>query len=227
MNYINERSYVFKKVLILLGLSVSFLFVNRAMNTELKSKLSSMPVDAKRVLILPINITSSAKNKTHLVIQIPKDYKCLQDDTLASVQEFIPTSDTDTFKWSKILTTELIVGQRLSARERIALTKQFFLLLADEKVTVKMKDSGPNDKASEVKIITEENRDLGTHQQASATISYTVNGRSEIMFLSFFSGPYDCAGFSYSIALDSKTTVADATKAYQDFIKNNVEIIKK
>lgn len=55
------------------------------------------------------------------------------------------------------------------------------------------------------KILDESVVSADSYESRSVTIAYTSNKRKEVMFAQYFAGPYDCSGFQYSIALNSKT----------------------
>lgn len=52
-----------------------------------------------------------------------------------------------------------------------------------------------------------------------------ANGRKEIVFGIYYSGPYDCSGFQYAIALNAAMTEKMAQQKILNFIENNVSII--
>jgi len=54
---------------------------------------------------------------------------------------------------------------------------------------------------------------------------YAYQGKKEVIFAKYYSGPYDCAGFQYTIRLSSTMSDEEALQKINDFVKNCVAII--
>ena len=67
----------------------------------------------------------------------------------------------------------------------------------------------------------------GTYNEASMLISYTSieNGRSELLFVKYYSGPYDASGLQYSIALNDVMTQDKAIEKIREFLADKVKVI--
>jgi len=157
---------------------------------------------------MPINAALSKGKKTHLVIKIPKGYKFLQDDLRAEMLEFIPENDEDPYKWSEIITTYSLVGHRIKAKQCVQITTDCV-------------------KRSSIinKIFNPSSEDLQKYSTSSVTISYKNNGRKELVYMKYFSGPFDCSGFQYAIAITDQMTEDDALEKIKKFEEEETSII--
>lgn len=153
---------------------------------------------------MPINATLPEKERIHLAIDIPHGYKCLQDNLNNAMLEFVPATDLDAYTWSEIITTMVYGGKRIQAKQFVTSIKNYVLQI------------DPTAKVLE-EIFAEETG----YTSAQLKIKYKFNNRIEIMHAHYFSGPYDCSGFQYSIALSNKMNESAIIKKINTFVKNN------
>lgn len=178
--------------------------------TNIPQKLDSGKYVGESITkLMPINATLKEGERINLVVTVPKGYKCLQENLMDTFLEFIPQTDTDSYKWSEIITTVMYLGKCLKAEQIIDSLKNFII-----------KDD------PSAKILDEATENKDVYKSGSVTIMYTSNNRKEVMFAKYFAGPYDCSGFQYSIALEDKKPLAYALKRIKDFIEKNTFISK-
>lgn len=158
------------------------------------------------ILSLPINATTA--DKIHVSIEIPKGYKCIQDDILSTFLEFVPASDLTERLWTEIITTTSYINRNLKAKPFVDSIKKRVLELD-----------------SAAKILEEQSYDTQEYNVATLTISYHFNNRKELMFIHYFSGLYDCAGYQHTFALTGKMSEKKALIAIKKFAQDNVKVI--
>ncbi|MCL4361779.1 hypothetical protein M1446_05490 [Candidatus Dependentiae bacterium] len=81
-------------------------------------------------------------------------------------------------------------------------------------------------KAKNVKVFEGTNQDLIPHDIVTLAIAYDNNGRREVLFAKYLSGPYDCSGFQYTIVLKDKLTEEEALKQLKEFAGKQTSVIK-
>ena len=134
--------------------------------------------DYEKTILLPINHMTG--KLITLSIRIDKNYKSLQKDLNPKFMEFIPKGDDDN-KWSQIITLQSLVGVHVSASA--------FL----DKVKTGMKAQ-----ATSFKLLEENSKDMKDYSVASFGATYETNGRKEVVFMQYYSGPADIAGIQYA-----------------------------
>lgn len=149
---------------------------------------------------LPVNVALPVRERVCLVVQAPKGYKCLQEDLKPEFLEFIPEKDLNPYQWSEIITSQCYIGKGLVAN-------QLLLLIASSLL----------EKTNVHKIIGPSLENFNTYRASSMTIFYTSHGRKELVYLQYFSGPYDCSGFQYAIELTDEMTEEVALAKIQKF----------
>ena len=158
-------------------------------------------IDFQKEHLLPINHNLPDKQRISLLVQIPAGYRHLQPLT-SPFQEYIPKAD-DEYTWSEIITTQAIIGRYLTAKYQINSLKDGFLRTG-----------------TDAEIITESFEDHPGYSTGFLEAIYSYQGRREYCIAKYYSGPYDCVGYQYTIALSSFITKADAAKKVQDFMKH-------
>ncbi len=183
-------------------------------STEQKSEKSDTDTnsnDSKEFQIeLPINVLN--ERRVHLSLTIPKSFRSVysMDKFDKGILEFISTSDRSPDCFTQIITVNPFFGKCLSASVFVEKLKQ--QLFKDD---------------SSVKILKADTKSHGDYTESSFSIKYTHRGRKEIMFAHYYSGPCDCVGFQYTIALTNDMNRAKAKKIIEEFIKNNVAVIRQ
>ncbi|RYE05693.1 MAG: hypothetical protein EOP33_00250 [Rickettsiaceae bacterium] len=142
----------------------------------------------------PVDVTKEQGMRTQLILNIPKEFRCLQEDQILSspnyhgILEFIPQND-DEYKWSKIITSNSYAGKSIKAQDLIAFMKNNFL-----------------QNATDVKIIEENVSQFNAIESAIISMIYTYKGRRELIRVKAFSGSFDCASVQYAIVLAKDKT---------------------
>lgn len=189
--------------LLLLSLIVS----NCAFRKQSKDTPSVSNLTAN--ISMPINVTPPAGDRIHLSVDIPQGYKCLQPTLNSAMLEFVPASDLDNPTWSEIITTMVYGGKKIQAKQFVNSIKNYVLQIDPS-----------------AKIIEENAQEEKAHIVATLKIKYKFNNRIEIMHAQYFSGPYDCSGYQYSIALSNKMNEAAIVRKINKFVTNNVRMIQ-
>lgn len=166
--------------------------------------------------ILPINDSLKEGERLELTVNIPNGYKALQPKgkfKTDKMAEFIPVSDSDPFKWSKIITVQTMPDSNIDASK-----------LA-ESIAMKIAKSSPPGKA---KLIGMETMDFKDYKAAWVMVNYQYGKRNELLYALYYSGPKDCSGFQYSIALNKGISLKGAIKQIENFVNNdkNIKISK-
>ena len=161
---------------------------------------------------LPINAVVSPK--IFLSIHIPHTFRMVGDDWSAHMNEYIPKSDAGPDAWSEIITTQIYLGQKWSARK-----------VADA-IMNSIKSAGAGSDGSPVATLEDSAEDNKDYSMASFALLYTNHKidhkREEVVFAKYYSGPYDCIGFQYAIALSPEMTQAKAMEKIKAFVEANV-----
>ena len=166
--------------------------------------------DYQLCFLYPINATRPDGERLSLSIILPRDFRSIPQPPISPLNEFIPKSDTDVNNWSEIITPVTHVGKRVSAPSLINLIKQGIL-----------KDGG--------KVIEDQIQHYNDYSTATLIMVYTDENhknRREVAYAKFFSGPFDCAGLNYAIALSKDVTEADAIKKIKQYVEANTALIK-
>lgn len=198
--------------LIILCLSVSFCMHAFAAQSKEKEKKEEQDVsnflkqDLQFTFLFPV-----IEDKVQLKVTVPKNFKGLEGDPNAELLEFIPKTDQDPYKWSEILTLNKILGTGITAPEYIKKLDELFL-----------KSDG-----RDAKVIETDKHSFGDYQDASSIIKYQSNGRDEVVMFYSVSGPMDIANVQYALPLSSPDALEETVQKIKDFIKSNVEIVKK
>lgn len=157
-------------------------------------------------LSLPVNACRKDGEKIHLIIEILNTFKPLNNPQ-NPITQFIPKSETPQ-NWSQNITTSTCIGKKESAESAIINLKKLFLT---------------NDTSATV--IREEYKKENGFSLASLIITCTLNNRREVLFAKYYSGPFDCSGFIYSVVLNDEINLDNALKKINDFESNRTKII--
>jgi len=161
-------------------------------------------------LSLPINATSTSKY--NLSISVPKDYVALQDpktfaDKNTPMIEFIPQGEFPNLR-SKIFTPHKIIGSSISASKLTGLFKTMF------------KQADPNLVILEDRVIANEG-----YEEAVLAMDYTHEGRKEVVYMHYYSGPYDTAGVQYVIVKKKGQSSDSALSTAEAFVKKSIKVV--
>ena len=171
-----------------------FVSVLNASESATENAKLDFPRLAGRCLNFIMPVSAAEKSKTVLRITQPEDFYTTPEmlelfmQRATEILEFVPKGESFE-SWSKIFTIHGIVGARISA-EQIAhiFTKK---LAADTKRSL-------------VVFSRKNNEACSNYADVSVAIQYvTQENKVEIIYLNYFSGPYDCSGFQYTEKLNS------------------------
>ncbi|WP_139016824.1 hypothetical protein [Candidatus Odyssella thessalonicensis] len=152
-------------------------------------------------MLLPINhlhMHDPQAKQVTLSLKVPKGFKPLQSMSQPStLLEFIP-KDEDPFKWSQILTVSPYMGQQIQAANYVSLLSQRLCLKAGASVIQK----------------------LSTHKYdlydiAEAALTYTSDGRKEVIYLRVYAGPIDSVALQYTVVVKEQESAQTALKRAQ------------
>ncbi|MCL4361783.1 hypothetical protein M1446_05510 [Candidatus Dependentiae bacterium] len=173
----------------------------------LSSLSQILPMDQfpckENILGLPVNLGKSVL----VAVIIPENFKMIQSEP-SPLMEFIPKTETPD-KWSHIISTQIFMGSNLTAE---------FMMNHIKYVVV------PNG-VTNIKLLEEFKENKDSYSVAYFAVAYTKNGRREVLFAKYFSGPYDCSGIQYTIAIKDPMTDEAALKIMKEYIEKNVQIV--
>ncbi len=179
------------------------------------TELKDFPKDYQIELLLPVNVVKSNaynKSRVNLLVSVPKDFCSVSPLSVvmeANMAEFIPKIDKNVSSWSEIITTHKFIGKSLKASQVIDNLKR---VLSRGDLSARVLESN--------------NNECGNYSESMLLMTYTDKGRREIVYGNYYSGPYDCSGFQYAIALNQNMTEEKAKHKIREFAKKNTDIIK-
>lgn len=156
-------------------------------------------------VLLPINAALKKGTRLNLAVEIPHNFKPIQDPRETFV-EFIPDTEHEN-DWSQIITTQTLIGKQIDCADFLNKIKQSII-------------SGVN----EFEIIENSMQSYDSYKCATLTMAYRYR-RREIMFARYFSGPFDCSGVQYSIVINDQTSEEEALKRIYDYIDAHTLIV--
>jgi len=151
-------------------------------------------------ILMPINHLS--EKKVTLSVTIDKQYKSLQK-LPAKLMEFIPEGDDD-YKWSQIITLNMLAGLKAPASTFLSKIKE-----------------GMKTQATNFNLLEESSKNMDNYEVATLGAAYEVNGRKEVVYMRYYSGPADLAGIQYAKPLgpnESPEKVLGELKGFVDKI---------
>ena len=171
-----------------------------------------IPQSYQANLLLPINTTLTPGKRVNLSVEVPRGFRALPQPENAMINEFIPVTDKDVYAWSQIIVTQVFVGRGISAQYLVGSMKERIIQKPD----------------TNVKVLFESAHDYNTYTTASMIISYTNpdQNRREVMLARYYSGPYDCSGFHYTISLSGNKSEADAVEKLKEFAEKRTSLLK-
>lgn len=158
------------------------------------------------VLLLPINHMVPIDQRVTLSVAVPESFRPLSHP-MAPTAEFIPKTDSDSYKWSQMITTQFIKGLKVSARDMLRGFKTEFGTRGNARV---IDASGKENPSFSLKTL---------------AMAYESRGRRELVYMQYVSGPADCAGVQYALPLSATRDEAQALAQAEEFMKQNVTIV--
>ncbi|MDF3047370.1 MAG: hypothetical protein K0R73_488 [Candidatus Midichloriaceae bacterium] len=153
----------------------------------------------KATYSLPVNAASSPK--THLTITPPKNFvtspKYFEDffEGRSSILEYVPQNESFE-KWSKILTITLLKGKGMQAGNLTKTISSAIIPYSKDYILMPIK--------------TEQRTGYEVSKLALQYLKF--NGEIEMVYMDYYSGPYDCAGLQYTVKLSSWLPLPEALK---------------
>ncbi len=171
-----------------------------------------MPKSYQALLLLPINDTLTHGKCINLSLEVPRGFRSLPQPENATMYEFIPETDKDANVWSQIIVPQAFVGRGITAQYQTKLVKAGLMQRSD----------------TNGKVLFESAHDCGTYTTATLIISYTnpLQNRREVTLARYYSGPYDCSGFQYTIALSAQRSEEDAVEKLKEFANKKTSLVK-
>ena len=158
------------------------------------------------IMSLPINATLPEGKRSHLIVEIPENFKPLTDIT-SSFVTFVPSNE-DVKNLSKVITTHILLNQRVAAEQVIA---QF-------KTEIEKKDP-------QAEIIAESSNKGEGYESKILLIAYLLQEKGKLLLASYFSGPCDCSGFQYTVAITNSVDKNAARAELEKFEKEKIKVI--
>jgi len=173
--------------------------------------------DQKYAFSMPINAAKSKGNRVHLNVSIPENFRTDESSdyivTPNKPHEFYPKKDGSLSKWSELIIVQVILGIRVDSEELAKAVKDQYM------------SGTKNAKLLDFNTVT--NADYNVSKFA---IHYTnpYANRQEVMKAIYYCGPYDCANYQYTVALNKNIDVNKALEIIKDFTSNpkNISISK-
>lgn len=167
--------------------------------------------DKMPMLAMPVNHLLTSKKVVDMVVNIPESFKKLSEimSSNGAKLEFILRTDADPKQWSELITAHMIIGQKVSAAKLLQEIRSIFV--DKYKGNVLEAATEPGDSYTSRKL----------------AIVYSINNRRELLYAQYASGPSDCTGVQYAIALNAQIDLAQALSKAEEFMKKNVRIISR
>lgn len=193
-----------RKLKIIITLATLLLSPCLALGNDVGKMLDEIPTDGSYDinLLLPIHVPK----KISLSVNIPKNFKKLSDPS--GLMEFTPKADKDPKQWSQMITVVPFIGSKLSAKQ---LLENFVSLIGKQNKSVKILDGSYNNKD-----------DIG---MANAVMSYTEQGREELLEVYAFSGPYDSVIVQNAVPVKPYGTIEKAKEKLNEFFDKNLSMV--
>lgn len=156
--------------------------------------------------LFPVN--HSVLPKITLSITVPPTFRFMGNDLREARKFFIPKTDSNPNMWSRIINTQVSIGSKQQAS---ALRNTYMNHIANN--------------AQFLTILNENNNEYGFYSALTNTIYMDFNNRQAIQYTAWYSGPYDCCYFTYTIALSESMTQEKALHEINDFVAQHVKIV--
>ena|ERR1700679_1037637 len=141
--------------------------------------LSISMMRADYIMDLPIDVLLLHKKRAHLMVQIPSEFKKI-DDTTVSTIHFVDGSENS---WSKMVITQTAVGIAENCMKEIKTAISAMDILA------------------QVLTDTNDYKNPYTSRRLIAVYYNPHKQREEALLARYFSGQFGCSGFQYIVAI--------------------------
>lgn len=144
---------------------------------------------------LPVNVALSPH--IFLVVNIPEGYRPLQSmqamvKNTSNIMEFVPKDNSDD-GWTNIITLSPLIGLKVKSSEFVSQLKQGFL-----------------SNASNVEILENTVNQYPGYEKSCLGVDYEVKSRHEMVYMCYYSGPYDCVGMQYAVVWPAESITKKA-----------------
>lgn len=187
-----------------------FIALNSFADTSINGYLNTEDKDF--TLLMPINVAND--NKINLMIKIPPHFRSLQslqDVTAgkASLIEFVPEKDGD-YNWTQIITVHPLIGKQIKASQ----------------ITQSVRDNSLKE-VKQIEILENQTTSEKGYEKSCLAMDYELNRRHEMVYMCYYSGPYDCTGLQYTVLWPANTmlTKTDMLNKLKDFFKQQSQVI--
>jgi hypothetical protein len=166
--------------------------------------------NSQSIISMPINHLGT--NHLSLVVKTPENFHALETPTKGIRQnllEFIPNGE-DKQKWSYLIT--------LSMRSPTATSSAEF---------VQNLKTGFEAQAKNSKILENDSITKDKYNQTTLGIAYEYQGRRELVYMRYYSGPIDLCGIQYAKALAQDESVEMALKDLKKRVDKIAEVVNQ
>lgn len=219
-NYVLVGKFM-KKILLIIIVMISVFSVfavSKFTQTVKNAELENLDKN----FILPVNVLNGSKNHSCLKVCVSQDFELVADfenmtPSLIEASkkdvfklEFLPKIDKKCpYTWSEAIIVTYMRGCLISAS-----------CVVNQIIIGFFSDHSP------IKVTELQHLDYESYQKSSCFMTYIEKGnRKAIIFLDYYSGPCDCAGFQYTIILNDAMTEEKAKQKIKKFIANNVNLL--
>ena len=179
---------------------------------ETLDDLSEAVFDDDTTLTYSLPVNAASTPRWHLVVSPPEGFYTLSDYVQGILKngliEFIPEGESFD-DWSKIFMVSLFLGKGLSADKVTSSFQKMIEGMGVNKMTLIQKDGKKEKDYSWSRLVTQYE---------------TINGQVEMVYIEFYSGPFDCSGIQYVQKLDrwlNKKEAEHQARVIQEMMENS------
>ncbi|MBX3487411.1 MAG: hypothetical protein KF798_05880 [Candidatus Paracaedibacteraceae bacterium] len=198
------------------NIALALILLSTTCSTTLASPVpTATSQKADVVSIQPVNHMTTPK--ISLSITIPGTYTrisvhtgepidILSNEKDTSICEFIPQGEMAASR-SEIITTQLIVGKSLTAKNMVdGLRKNLSLYCNGE-------------------VLSQSVTELKSYQTSELAMVHMYNCKREVVYVRYFSGPYDCTGIQFAKVIKNDENPADVAKELKTSVDRICSVI--
>lgn len=167
---------------------------------------SLIGMEKQYTMLLPINAMLPVGKRAQLSVEMPDNFKPYVDPTSSSV--FFTPINGGSNKCSRIITTHILLNQRVTAVE----------MIGDFKKDIEKKDP-------HAKVIAESDGRGEGYASKRLLIAYCLKGKEKLLLINYFSGSHDCSGYQYYIALVDGINEDAAKAELEKFEKEKTKVV--